>query len=59
MEKIYNVWLNNKKNKNSIIIKAFRSSEDALEEKRHQEAVLKQRACALDYDVVVIAQEVF
>ncbi len=59
MEKIYCVWLTNKKTRNCILIKAFHESEIALQEKKKQEALLRQEAKALEYNLSLSCVEVY
>lgn len=59
MEKIYCVWMTNKKTRNCILIKAFYDSEMALQEKKRQESLLRQEAKALEYNIVCDCVEVY
>lgn len=59
MEKIYCVWMTNRKSRNSILIKAFRESEMALQEKKKQEALLKNEGKALEYNISCDCLEVY
>jgi len=59
MERIYLIWLHNKKEKRNSLIKAFHSPEMALAEKKKQEASLKEVGRSLDYDVLLESFEVY
>ena len=59
MERIYLVWINNKKTRNSTLIKGFYSSEMALKERDEQVAILKANAKALEYDISLSSIEVY
>lgn len=59
MERIYLVWLVNRKTRNNCLIKAFYSSEAALKERDYQLSLLKSSAKSLDYHVAVDSIEVY
>lgn len=59
MEKIYCVWLTNRKTRNCILIKAFHDWDHAFQEVKKQEALLKQEAKALEYNVSLECVEVY
>lgn len=59
MERIYCLWIINRSSKNSTLIKAFKDSNKALDEKIKQEAILKQNAQSLKYYIVIDSIEVY
>lgn len=59
MERVYCLWIINRLSKNSTLIKAFKDSEKALDEKMKQEAILKQNAQSLKYYIVIDSIEVY
>lgn len=59
MERIYCVWIINRLSKGCGLIKAFKDSEKALDEKMKQEAILKQNAQSLKYYIVIDSIEVY